>query len=256
MAIGVTGGGKSAFLSELLGLQGNERFASSLSPESKTMSTCLKDKIRGDVKYIAVDTPGFDDSQERDDEHIIDMCRVLKELRGGVNGIAIVSKMTDYRFAGHQQKVLRIAFNFFHNENFFHHLCLVATHADERSGQYDERKQARETEYRSDVVRFIKTLVPNWEGPDPELRSFFVDNVEGGRRSDENFRGYQEWVASLPEMETVHCREVLVDFESVEDETVNALVNRDFTPVYEDITETSETVGPGREIEGRVGARI
>jgi predicted GTPase len=82
MVIGVTGNGKSAFLSEYLGLEGGDCFASSVNPESETMSTCTKKLRRGGVEYVGVDTPGFDDCQDRDDAHIIDMCRALRELEG------------------------------------------------------------------------------------------------------------------------------------------------------------------------------
>jgi hypothetical protein len=152
--------------------------------------------------HLAIDTPGFGDSQGRDWEFIPDIVNFLKALPCGINLIALVAKV-DSRFSQEFQltfKMLHVAFG--SQAEFWDHTAIVLTHCySAYRGLWESKMEGAAAEWKNELRELGRECTgdPDWNY-DPPV--FFVDFDFGliptpadEQRLAKN-RGVQKWVAS------------------------------------------------------------
>lgn len=127
--IGPTGVGKSSLANVLLGQQPN--CETCLFPVCNGGDSCTKETSYGVGNYVqpngslftVIDTPGFGDSDNDDNELITEMITVLKETIKTANGFLLVFHGQNDRFDASLQQMLRQMQSLF-GEDFWKHVVL------------------------------------------------------------------------------------------------------------------------------------
>jgi len=134
VALGVTGHGKSTLLNRLCGDEckidpgDNGPFAAASDDQSVTMNPEHKVCTIEDNRCILVDTPGYDDTEQRDNLHLNNLEKYLYGS-GGVDAFALVKNGTNPRFDGNFQNMLKGYVHYFGLE-FWKYLVIILTYVE------------------------------------------------------------------------------------------------------------------------------
>jgi len=129
--LGKTGVGKSSLCNNICK---ENKFEVSDSFESCTTETSSQTIINDEKKYklLIIDTPGFDDTEGRDDKNIETMKNYIKENER-IKGIIIVIDFTNVRFDRSLQNSIKIIADLFPLTNFWEHVIIVWSHYDSKN---------------------------------------------------------------------------------------------------------------------------
>ena len=144
--LGNTGDGKSTLCNRLnddkseYGDKGPFKVSDDAKSQTKHVKHIEYYDRRENTKYIIVDTPGINDSEQNDDSHINDLVNYLYGC-GGVNMFILVRNGTNIRFDANFQKMLNQYEDYF-GTKFWKHLIIVLTRIEgkERKRFYEKRK--------------------------------------------------------------------------------------------------------------------
>ncbi|KAK0720830.1 P-loop containing nucleoside triphosphate hydrolase protein [Lasiosphaeris hirsuta] len=134
LVVGVTGSGKSSFISAVLG----EDIGIGHSADPCTRDCKLYSVLYKDVVFELIDTPGFDDPT-RDG---IDILRNITLHVEGVAGVIYCHRMTDTRLNGDDKLNLEVV-KAMCGERFFSRIVICSTHWDTTMPGSREAPQAR-----------------------------------------------------------------------------------------------------------------
>ena len=142
--LGNTGDGKSTLCNRLNDDKSEygDKGPFLVSDDAKSQTKKVKhiEYHKYNTKYIIVDTPGINDSEQNDDSHINDLVNYLYGC-GGVNAFILVRNGTNIRFDANFQKMLNQYQDYF-GQKFWNHLIIVLTRIEgkERKRFYEKRK--------------------------------------------------------------------------------------------------------------------
>eukprot|EP01084_Bolivina_argentea_P194638 333984_1 len=173
--IGNTGDGKSTLCNRLYNDKSeygnNGPFKVSHNAKSQTKN--VKHIVDTLNKYVIVDTPGINDSEQKDDHHINDLVNYLYGC-GGVNAFILVRNGTNIRFDSNFQKMLSQYEGFF-GDKFWNHLIIVLTRIEgkERKRFMENRK---DKELQNSINKKFKFKIPIFSiGNDSYIEC--IDNI-------------------------------------------------------------------------------
>jgi hypothetical protein len=119
-----------------------------------------------------IDSPGLDDSEGFDADHIQQMVQFLRLWTHGVNAFVIVLNGQDDKFDEQTQQLVKFVNTFLNDRDFWNHVCLVFTKC---YSNRDIGREQKETTYRELVMQLIRQCNPDISTP-PRLPVFFVDS--------------------------------------------------------------------------------
>ena len=165
--IGATGSGKSRACQVLTG---NDDFKDSDGVQPMTLMTTGGYGTFNDTKLFCIDTPGLFDNGGLDASHIKEFTNYVAGRE--VNGICVVINAAQVRFDENVQKMFGILHQIFPTADFWHHICLLFTHADDRMAP------SKRDEFSAAYVREVNKMIHKMPGTNVGnvvLRSFFMD---------------------------------------------------------------------------------
>ena len=156
--LGRTGTGKSVLTNRLSGDDsklGNKGPAKS-SRASKSCTTHPEiipcKKIGGRTLYT-VDSGGFADTEDRDEDHTNMLCKFLRGC-GGINAFVLTKNCADPRITKETKEALEIYEDCF-GADFYKHMIIVGSHADADSTELDAW-ESDEIDLRAELVKSLK----------------------------------------------------------------------------------------------------
>jgi GTPase SAR1 family protein len=231
LVIGQTGAGKSEFGNAYL--KDCDAFEASDSADAVTIETHAKERIIDGAVRCCIDTQGLDDTQGVDAAHIQQMVEFMRSWQKGVNAVAIVINGQAPRLDAGTQRLIKIINNFFNNQEFWNHVCLIFTKSYEVNPVNRNRV---EQEYRK-KVQDIVVECNNAEQVvvRPQLPVFIVDS----KRFDDfittknELAAFHGFACGLPPLSTQYVATPDVKFMKIETETeTRVLVNEKKDAVY------------------------
>lgn len=142
-------------------------------PIQSHKKTSIKEKLVGDIIRCVIDTPGIDDSNNQDDQHLKEINSALSNYPNGISAFLLVINVFDHRVDGSLQKTIKILHNFFNNPQTWERVCIVFTHCFD-SVPID--KDQKRIEYRSKIIELISKCTGK-ANPQVTLPAFFVDSL-------------------------------------------------------------------------------
>ena len=169
IAIGLAGEGKSTLLNRLAG---KELFTEYDDPTAGTKDTELKNGNFSGLAVQYIDTPGLDDQEGIDAEHIQAMVNKIK-ANGKLNALLIVFNATSSRFTQSLKRIVKLYFKMFNTPDIWDHICLVFTKC------YPSVRKILETDLKkSSYVGLVKDIYKECFSVDPVTKPlcYFVDS--------------------------------------------------------------------------------
>lgn len=155
LIIGSTGSGKSSFCNTLIGDSTNSLFKESKGVKSFTLSTSIKEVNWFDCedsstknnkdKFVLIDTPGMNDSENRDTHHISNMVDLLKEKVEYLNAFVLVLNSANPRLDDSLKAMITTFYNMF-GKQFLNQLIIVFTRWSYEEKEILKRSEIGETE--------------------------------------------------------------------------------------------------------------
>ena len=215
LILGATGDGKSQLGNFIL--NNPQAFKVSDDINSETKETIGKYGINGAENLFVIDTPGLQDTEEKDKQILEQMANYVKN-HGSLHAIIIVLNFTVDRLSGYIQDMLKVFINMFPIPNFWEHTCFVFTHYYAEMIEKNEQKKQNKIEKFSELIinmiRNFKDIKIDVQIPDKSnLRFYFVDtdmeNEEGKDcNSIEEMNRLIGWASSLETFETEKIKKV------------------------------------------------
>ncbi|KAG4085980.1 P-loop containing nucleoside triphosphate hydrolase protein [Neocallimastix lanati (nom. inval.)] len=223
--IGETGVGKSNLGNFILEKQ---VFKVSDDPNSETKITQGDhgDGERSDI--FVIDTPGLQDAQGTDKEHLTQMIDYIK-ANPGLQGIVVVINYQQPRLALHIKTILQILCNVFPSSSFWSHVAIVWT----KFFYYlpPNMKNKRETtssKYAQEILELVRSA--NGDSSIQSFPTFFVDTDFNRKDPDTcvEINKLIDWVSKLSPVDVTKIRHADTEIKETSKET--------------DIRETKRTV--------------
>eukprot|EP00484_Ammonia_sp_Unknown_P023796 CAMPEP_0197033698 /NCGR_PEP_ID=MMETSP1384-20130603/12038_1 /TAXON_ID=29189 /ORGANISM="Ammonia sp." /LENGTH=360 /DNA_ID=CAMNT_0042463541 /DNA_START=52 /DNA_END=1134 /DNA_ORIENTATION=- len=145
--IGMTGAGKSTFCNRLWGDSSDEAdegpFETSYGSTSCTQAHSKRIIEICGTRITVVDTPGYNDSTGRDEQHCNKLCKYLKGCPG-INAFVLIRNASQIRFDMAFQLMLKQYYSMF-GEIFFQKLIIMATKIDGTRAlqRFEKNKQGK-----------------------------------------------------------------------------------------------------------------
>jgi len=138
--LGRTGTGKSVLTNRLSGddsKKGNEGLAKSSRSHisCSTHPEIIPCERLGSKTLYTVDSGGFADTEERDEDHTNMLCKFLRGC-GGINAFVLTVNCADPRITRETKEALKIYEDCF-GADFYKHMFIVGTHVDAGSSELD-----------------------------------------------------------------------------------------------------------------------
>jgi len=209
--LGNTGSGKSSLGNALLG---EPRFDTSNDPLSCTEDPSEVERgfWNGEGKeFEIIDTPGLNDSEGRDTEHIQNIVETLKE-GGFINTFLIVRNGSEKRLNNSYTDMLRI-FEMMFGEDFWKHVIFDVSMGG------NARKAAKRW------IQEIRGRFPH--AAKAKLKTVFLDVVEPDENFERTLESLWEAVAAMPKFECKDMKAVMAEKDklSSEKETLTLEMN-------------------------------
>lgn len=137
--IGITGEGKSLFVNTI---SGQNKFEVSSEGNSVTQKIQDVEFIFNNNSFVAIDTPGLDDSLYNDEK--IKQLKTLILDYPTIKCLIIVKKYNNFRISASLQEAIKIFIESFPLENFWDHVIVINTWAnpkDENFKEYYEKER-------------------------------------------------------------------------------------------------------------------
>ena len=198
LLFGETGNGKSSLGNFLLG---NNVFSVSADVKAETKVTFGRQGTGDSSDLFVIDTPGLQDTQGSDREHMIQLIQYVKEHKE-LNAIIVVFNYQQVRFPYNIQTMLKLFCNIFPMKDVGKHIALVFTNAFTRKGFLtNEQKVEKSSKVLPEFKRVIKeasgTELPN------NIPTAFVD-MDPNDGIDENgkidLERLKAWANFLPNL--------------------------------------------------------
>ena len=198
LLFGETGNGKSSLGNFLLG---NNVFNVSADVKAETKVTFGRQGTGDSSDLFVIDTPGLQDTQGSDREHMIQLIQYVKEHKE-LNAIIVVFNYQQVRFPYNIQTMLKLFCNIFPMKDVGKHIALVFTNAFTRKGFLtNEQKVEKSSKVLPEFKRVIKeasgTELPN------NIPTAFVD-MDPNDGIDENgkidLERLKAWANFLPNL--------------------------------------------------------
>ena len=198
LLFGETGNGKSSLGNFLLG---NNVFNVSADVKAETKVTFGRQGTGDSSDLFVIDTPGLQDTEGSDREHMIQLIQYVKEHKE-LNAIIVVFNYQQVRFPYNIQTMLKLFCNIFPMKDVGKHIALVFTNAFTRKGFLtNEQKVEKSSKVLPEFKRVIKeasgTELPN------NVPTAFVD-MDPNDGIDENgkidLERLKAWANFLPNL--------------------------------------------------------
>ena len=182
LTFGGTGVGKSSFGNVYLN---KNSFETSSSPDSCTKITCSAENIVNGKLRTFIDSPGFDDPDGVDNEHIKQMIDFLRNWKNGINAFGIVINGQSPRLDQNVQKLLKmIHFSFGTNNVSFWNSVFIVFTKWYKGVMTEKNRQSMAREYTEKVREFANKCIGS--NTRPQIPCFFVDSVNDLNKLDED----------------------------------------------------------------------
>lgn len=165
--LGKTGSGKSSLGNFLL----NKIFFK-VSSHTESETFISKIGINHDEGFGIIDTPGFNDSLGRDQQHYENIMRFIKNKY--ITSSLLVFNFKETKISSDVQELIKIYCNIF-NFEFFNHMGLLFSKTfEKKERKLRELKEIKRSEYREQVKEIIENFFNR--KLDNELPCFFLDS--------------------------------------------------------------------------------
>ena len=159
LLFGETGNGKSSLGNQLLGI--NDAFRVSSDIKSETKHTYGKKGAGDYANLFVIDTPGLQDTNGADKEHMIQLVEYVKDHKE-LNAIIVVFNFQQVRFPYNIQTMLKLFCNIFPMKEVENHIALVFTNSFTKRGNLtNEQKAAKAEKILPEFKRVIKEATGN-----------------------------------------------------------------------------------------------
>merc|ERR1712032_1703157 len=156
--LGRTGTGKSVLTNRLAG-DDSERGDEGPAKTSRAGKSCTTapeiiacKKIGGKTLYT-VDSGGFADTEDRDEDHTNMLCKFLRGC-GGINAFVLTKNCADPRITKETKEALKIYEDCF-GADFYKHMIIVGSHADADSTELDAW-ESDEIDLRAELMQALQ----------------------------------------------------------------------------------------------------
>jgi hypothetical protein len=174
--IGITGEGKSFFVNTI---SGQNKFEVSSEGNSVTQKIQDVEFIFNNNSFVAIDTPGLDDSLYNDEK--------IKQLKSlimdypTIKCLLIVKKYNNFRISSSLQEAIKIFIESFPLENFWDHVIVINTWAnpkDETFKEYCEKERQFFID-KIDKCRNLKDFMAEKKIKFPaHIKEYFIDTKQ------------------------------------------------------------------------------
>lgn len=198
---GETGAGKSSFGNLILG--GKEVFPTSGNIDSFTIEP-LKEMTSTNPPIMVIDTPGFSDSEGRDEDNLRKILENLKKEK--IDLILVILNFTEPRLNSKIQQLIRILCQVF-PRNLAYHIGFVFTF-------YDHNKELKKSRGRKDprlsrrnnYVPKIMDIISKETNEDLFLGPpiYFVDNTKNDNNTKEEIKLLFKFLKTLNPIEEIN----------------------------------------------------
>ena len=211
--LGSTGDGKSSLANSLLGLKSNEGFKESSKAESCTSVTKeLTGAWRGTGPLCTIiDTPGMNDSQGRDMDHMDHIMETLKKGKS-INTFLVTRNGNNLRMDGPFKNMFKI-FEMIFGESFWSQVVVSVS----------------KTRYVEEETGTVQESIKEWEDaiknefPKAKLASLPSVVLDTGKQGDPKFsKGADDLWHLCSSMASFECK----DFQTVQQETSSLLAQQ------------------------------
>jgi GTP-binding protein EngB required for normal cell division len=242
IALGSTGNGKSTIGNRLTG---KNEFKESEDANSETKQTRDCIGFFNDLPIQFVDTPGLNDSDGMDSEHVVQMVTFFKTLPA-INSTIIVCNAQNPRISEILKNMIKLFCQIFRSSDFGNHVACVYTHSFKITpAQIAERKKECSESLQS-IISATGIKANN------QIPVFFVDSKTNNTENE--FESLKNWIKSQPTLNTSLLRQVDPVYENIDTEQQEVLVSTTTEPIIESVTKTYTVKVPKKKWDhGQVG---
>lgn len=181
-AIGITGEGKSLFLNAI---SGQKKFSVSSKGQSETQTVQHVNFTFNDNSFVAIDTPGFDDSMDNS-KRIRDLKKLIYDYPT-LKCLLIVKKYNTFRLSSSLQEAIKVFMEAFPKENFWDHVIIINTFANPKDENFIDY-------FKNEKESFIDKIIncPNLRqymddkniNMPTNIKEYFIDNKRLSKDKD------------------------------------------------------------------------
>ncbi|KAL6053857.1 hypothetical protein QOT17_017718 [Balamuthia mandrillaris] len=214
VSLSSTGVGKSTLGNTITG---HNHFNVSSDPSSETKETIGKDGVFKGLPIHFIDSPGINDSDGMDSQHIHKLVVYLRSLQA-IHGVLIALNYQDPRLSSSLKDMLKLFCYIFRSSQFPRSVGFIFTHSFRTREEVKQRKQQEVTDVFKQMLAAAGMTVP----PQEELiPCFFLDNNDTAptAQNEEELTRLKDWIASLSPLRTDLLNHADPQFEKIEEET-------------------------------------
>ena len=225
IVLGETGNGKSSFCNCVLK---KNKFSVSDDTKSETKETIGYYDDNNNI--FMIDTPGLQDSEGTDKEHLIQLIDYVK-TQTHLQAVLIIFNFHQPRFPQNIKTMIKLLCNAFPQTDFWNHVGLVFTRFFDYMPESHKQKKANFTQkYNKEIEKLIKEtggfIIPN----NFRCPTFFVDSPEEENEMDSNTKEEINrliaWAANLQPLDVSQCKKVdpkiKVEIEEYDERVLNS----------------------------------
>ena len=240
--LGETGVGKSSFINGITQTQNCE-----IGDDSSSCTKNIKmvNKIINGTNFYIIDTPGFQDSNIKE-EKIIEILQDLRKYQR-ICSILICLKYNETKLSKYVKKILMEIMNIFPSKDFWEHTLIIRTWCQLSDAKLENHKHKYDgillqgINNDQELIKFMQQKNIN---PPSELLEFYVDSdTEIDERTEEEYQKILEKIKKLlPLYKDVQFKDIEDTFEKIEGNInyLNIITYREYT--FTDFNDSSKIV--------------